>query len=145
VLEFNVWLGDPETQPLMFRMRSDLVRALLQAAMGKLEMEEFSWDPRPAVCVVMAAEGYPGSYPKGMAINGIEQTMRIKDTMVFQAGTALKDGKIVASGGRVLGVTAMGEGFRGAIENAYKAVSTIDFEHCHYRKDIGHRALMRDL
>ncbi|MBI5529556.1 MAG: phosphoribosylamine--glycine ligase [Deltaproteobacteria bacterium] len=143
VLEFNARLGDPETQPLMFRLRSDIVPALVQAAEGTLRDTAFEWDPRPSVCVVMTAKGYPGEYPKGMAITGLDEVVRLPDTYVFHAATGTSGGAIVTSGGRILGVTALGFDFANAIERAYQAVDLIRFESSHYRHDIGKRALRR--
>jgi phosphoribosylamine--glycine ligase len=144
VLEFNARLGDPETQPLMFRIKSDIVPVLMEVADGKIVSDSFEWDARPAVCVVMVAGGYPGSYQKGFEITGLEAAAKIPDTYVFHAGTALKEGKVVSSGGRVLGVTSMGDGYTGAIKRAYDAVGLINFKDCRYRTDIGHRAFMRN-
>jgi phosphoribosylamine--glycine ligase len=143
VLEFNARLGDPETQPLMLRMKSDIVPYLVQIAEGSLKSGPLEWDERPAVCVVIAARGYPGDYSKGIEIGGLEEAAKVKDAFVFHAGTSLKDGKVTSSGGRVLGVTAMGDGYRGAISRAYEAASRIRFEGGHYRCDIGRRALDR--
>ena len=143
VLEFNVRFGDPETQPILMRLKSDLLPILVSTADGTLDQIEFEWDARPAVCVVMAAGGYPGKYKKGAVITGIEQAEALGDVKVFHAGTAIKDGKLVTSGGRVLGVTAMGDDLGAAIDRAYDAVSKISFEGAHYRKDIGARALRR--
>jgi len=144
VLEFNARLGDPETQPLLVRLRSDIVpvmEATLDGALGKIRPE---WDPRPAVCVVMASGGYPGPYAKGKVISGLEEAARVPGAFVFHAGTAFKDGKIITSGGRVLGVTAVGNGIRDAIEAAYLAAGRITWEGAHYRRDIGRRALNRN-
>jgi phosphoribosylamine--glycine ligase len=143
VLEFNARLGDPETQPLMFRLRSDIVPAFTQTAEGRLRETGFEWDPRPAVCVCITAKGYPGEYPKGMVINGLDAVSRLPDTYVFHAGTALKGNDVVSSGGRILGVTALGFDFANAIERAYQAVELVEMEHGHYRRDIGKRALKR--
>jgi len=144
VLEFNARLGDPETQPLLVRLRSDIVpvmEATLDGSLGKIRPE---WDPRPAVCVVMASGGYPGPYAKGKVISGLEEAARVPGAFVFHAGTAFKDGKIITSGGRVLGVTAVGNGIRDAIEAAYLAAGRITWEGAHYRRDIGRRALNRN-
>ena len=136
---FNCRFGDPETQPLMLRLRSDLLPALLACRDGNLDKIRLEWDPRPAVCVVMASGGYPDAYAKGMPIEGLDQ--EIPDTMVFHAGTARRDGKVVTSGGRVLGVTALGDDIPGAIRTAYKRVRTIHFDGAHFRMDIGSKAL----
>ncbi|MBC7967960.1 MAG: phosphoribosylamine--glycine ligase, partial [Fuerstia sp.] len=110
VLEYNVRFGDPEAQPVLMRLRSDLAHVLLLAATGRLtELESLDWDPRPAVCVVMASEGYPGDYAKGRVITGIQEADALPDTKVFHAGTAIKNGEVVNAGGRVLGVTALGD------------------------------------
>ncbi len=143
VLEYNVRMGDPETQPLMVRLRSDLVELMNTALDGKLDTFDIRWDDLVSVCVVMASRGYPGHYEKGIEINGLEAAGRVTGSVVFHAGTALKDGKIVTDGGRVLGVTAVGKNYREAITNAYEAVSKISWEGVHYRKDIGYRALNR--
>jgi phosphoribosylamine--glycine ligase len=144
VLEFNARLGDPETQPLLIRMKSDLIpvlEAVIDGTLGKIRPAE--WDPRPAVCVVMASGGYPGSYAKGKAISGLDEAARVEGAFVFHAGTAFKDGRVVTSGGRVLGVTAAGKGIREAIETAYRAVGRITWEGAQYRRDIGRKALNR--
>jgi len=143
VLEFNVRFGDPETQPILARLKGDLVPVLKAIAEGNLQKAELEWDPRPAVCVVMASGGYPGHYEKGKAISGLDAAAALDDVAVFHAGTALKDGKVVTAGGRVLGVTALGADIRAAIARAYEAVKLIRFEGAHYRTDIGARALGR--
>jgi len=143
VLEFNARFGDPETQPLLMRLKSDLLpvlEATLDGSIGKIHPE---WDRRPAVCVVMASGGYPGSYAKGKVISGLDEAARVPGAFVFHAGTALKDGKVVTSGGRVLGVTAVGNGIREAIETAYQAAGKITWEGAQYRRDIGRKALNR--
>ena len=143
VLEFNVRFGDPETQPILMRLRSDLVPVLLSTIDGTLDQMEIDWDPRPAVCVVMASGGYPGSYQKGFPITGIDQAEALGDVKVFHAGTAEQDGKLVTNGGRVLGVTAIGDDLPGAINRAYQAVDKIHFQDARYRTDIAARALKR--
>jgi len=142
VLEFNARFGDPETQPIMMRFQSDLLEVMLAVCDGTLDKVSIKWDPRPAVCVVMASGGYPESYDKSKVITGIEQADQLADTKVFHAGTALKDGQLVTSGGRVLGVTALGGSIDKAQQNAYKAVKCIDFEGAYYRSDIGAKALV---
>lgn len=142
VLEFNVRFGDPETQAILMRLDSDLVEALCAVADGRLADVELRWSPKPAVCVVMASAGYPGSYEKGKVISGLDEA-EATGAVVFHAGTKLKDGKIVTSGGRVLGVTALGVDVADAVKNAYKAVGKITWEGVQYRKDIAHRALNR--
>ncbi len=143
VLEFNARFGDPETQPLLMRLKSDLIpvlEATLDGGIGKIRPE---WDRRPAVCVVMASGGYPGSYVKGKVISGLDEAARVPGAFVFHAGTSLKDGKVVTSGGRVLGVTAVGNEIREAIETAYQAAGRISWEGVQYRRDIGRKALKR--
>jgi phosphoribosylamine---glycine ligase len=143
VLEFNARFGDPETQPLLMRMKSDLVPVLEATIEGGVDRLQVEWDPRSTVCVVMASGGYPGSYLKGKIISGLEEAAKVPDAVVFHAGTAFQEGQVVTSGGRVLGVTAIGSGIRGAIETAYRAVGKITWEGMQYRKDIGRRALER--
>ena len=143
VLEFNCRFGDPETQPVMLRLKSDLV-ALIEAALdGELDAVEAEWDTRPALGVVMAAGGYPGPYPKGDAIDGLLASDAV-DTKVFHAGTALMDGKVVTSGGRVLCVTALGETVAAAQQRAYEVVRQIRWQGALYRTDIGYRAIARE-
>jgi phosphoribosylamine--glycine ligase len=142
VLEYNVRFGDPECQPLLMRLRTDLVDLLEAAIEGRLEqIEPLDWDPRPAVCVVMASEGYPGSYSKGHPIRGLEDAKKLPDTKVFHAGTALADGQIVTAGGRVLNVTALGSNIAQAKLNAYRAVKCIRWPGAWCRKDISDKAL----
>lgn len=141
VLEYNVRFGDPEAQPLLVRMKGDLVPVLLAVAKGKLEESALDWDENAAVCVVMASGGYPGSYQKGKEITGLEKASRMEDVTVFHAGTATRNGKVVTNGGRVLGVTALGSDIKSAIRRAYEAVGVIQFEGAHFRRDIGVKAL----
>jgi phosphoribosylamine--glycine ligase len=141
VLEFNARFGDPETQPILMRMKSDLLSVLLAVCHGKLDEVNIEWDSRPAVCVVMASGGYPGAYEKGKVITGLDAAAKLKDVMVFHAGTAEKDGQIVTAGGRVLGVTALGDTIAQAKANAYEAVAMIAFEGAYYRKDIADKAI----
>ncbi len=142
VLEFNVRWGDPEAQPILMRMKSDLAPALMAAAGGTLkESQQIEWDPRPAVCVVMASGGYPGDYEKGKPISGLDEAAKLKDVMVFHAGTAVSEGRVVTSGGRVLGVTALGKTIAEARERAYDAIARIHFDGAQFRRDIGHRAI----
>lgn len=143
VLEFNVRFGDPETQPIMMRLKSDLVEAMLAAIDGNLDTIAASWDDRAALGVVMAAGGYPESYEKGMVISGLEKCNQ-DDCKVFHAGTGSNDGNIVTSGGRVLCVTALGETVTTAQKSAYAAVDTISWDNCYFRNDIGHRAIARE-
>jgi phosphoribosylamine--glycine ligase len=143
VLEFNVRFGDPETQPILMRLKSDLLEVFTAVCDGKLDEVTLVWDPRPAVCVVMASGGYPGKYEKGKKISGIEDAEKLKDVIVFHAGTAAKDGDIVTAGGRVLGVTALGETIADAKARAYEAVAKIKFEGAQYRHDIADKAIKR--
>jgi len=141
VLEFNVRFGDPETQPILMRLKSSLLEVMLAVCDGCLEQVTLEWDPKPAVCVVMASGGYPGDYEKGKKISGLEQAAQLKDVVVFHAGTADKDGDIVTAGGRVLGVTALGDTIAGAKATAYKAAGKIDFDGAYYRRDIADKAI----
>jgi len=141
VLEYNCRLGDPETQPIMMKLKNDLVDVLLSAVEGRLSKIKLNCDNKVALCVVMASKGYPGTYEKGKEIKGIEEASKIKDVVVFHAGTAVNGGKLVTAGGRVLGVTAMGVGIKRAINKAYEAVAKIKWEGVHYRKDIGEKAI----
>jgi len=141
VLEFNVRFGDPETQPILFRLQSDIVPVLRAVAEGNLQDVKLEWDPRPAVCVVVASGGYPGKYEKGKPITGLAEAAAMPDVMVFHAGTALRDGQVVTAGGRVLGVTAKGDDIRDAIARAYAAIEAIHFDGMQYRTDIGAKAL----
>jgi phosphoribosylamine--glycine ligase len=142
VLEYNVRFGDPECQPLMMRLQSDLVDVLEATADGRLaEASPLKWDPRPAVCVVMASEGYPGSYTKGHVIRGLSDAAEVPDAKVFHAGTQMRDGQVVTSGGRVLGVTALGSSISAAKLQAYTAVKCIRWDGAWCRKDISDKAL----
>ncbi len=141
VLEFNVRFGDPECQPLLMRLKTDLVDVLMATAMGKLGEIDIEWDPRPAVCVVMASAGYPGSYKKGVPIRGLDDAAKLADVKVFHAGTKREGDRIVTSGGRVLGVTALGENLLAAQKRAYEAVSLIHFDGAQYRRDIANKAI----
>ncbi|MBI4950265.1 MAG: phosphoribosylamine--glycine ligase [Deltaproteobacteria bacterium] len=141
VLEFNCRLGDPETQPILARLESDLADVLLKAVEGRLSEVKLAWSKKTAVCVVMTAKGYPGEYLKGAEIKGLDEAAQFRDVVVFHAGTAVKDGRVVTSGGRVLGVTALGKGVNEARDKAYEAVKKISWEGAHYRKDIGNKAL----
>jgi phosphoribosylamine--glycine ligase len=137
VLEFNVRMGDPETQPLMLRLESDWGEALLAAATRTLTPNHLVWSPEPATCVVLASEGYPGTYPTGRPITGIEH---VTGATVFHAGTRRTQAGLLTAGGRVLGVTARGADIAQSIDHAYAAVRQIHFEGMHYRTDIGARA-----
>jgi phosphoribosylamine--glycine ligase len=143
VLEFNGRFGDPEAQPLLVRLKSDIVPIMEAVIDGKLSECRLEIDPRASVCVVMAAGGYPGKYKKGTTITGIDKANRMKDVTVFHAGTGRKGKSITSQGGRVLGVTALGDTVEKAIQKAYQAVEKISWTKVHYRKDIGQKALAR--
>ncbi len=139
VLEFNARFGDPEAQPVLFRLESDLLTIMEACIDGKLAEQEIKWREEPAVCVVIVSGGYPGHYEKGFPIEGLDVQMH--DAYVFHAGTALKDGRIVNAGGRVLGVTASGRNLSEAIEAAYELAGQISFPTSYYRMDIGAKGL----
>ena len=141
VLEFNVRFGDPETQPILMRLKSDLLEVLLAVCNGTLDEVNLKWDPRPAVCVVMASGGYPGDYQKGKTITGLQEARKIDDVMVFHAGTRQQNGEIVTSGGRVLGVTALGRTIAEAKAKAYQAIDKIHFDGVYFRRDIADKAI----
>ncbi len=141
VLEFNCRFGDPETQPLLARLKTDLLDVLLAVADGKLDTVELDWDPRPAVCVVATSRGYPGKYKTGVPITGIEKADALPDVKVYHGGTRLDGDTLVTDGGRVLGVTALGDTIADAQRKAYAAMQLVHFEGMHYRRDIGHQAL----
>lgn len=143
VLEYNVRFGDPECQPMLVRLNSDLLDVLEATVDGRLdEIDPLRWDPRPSVCVVMASAGYPGSYEKGKPIRGLDEAGALQDVKVFHAGTCLNDeGQIVTNGGRVLGVTALGNTISAAKLQAYKAVKCIRWDGAWCRKDISDKAL----
>jgi len=143
VLEFNARFGDPEAQPLLMRIKNDIVPIMEATIEGTLDKCKLEIDDRAAVCVVMASKGYPGSYKKGIPISGLKDVKRMKDVVVFHAGTDKKDKKIVTNGGRVLGVTALGNSVKKAISRAYMAASRITWDGVYYRKDIGQKALKR--
>lgn len=142
LLEFNVRFGDPETQAVLARLNSDLVEVLMATADARLSEITLSWSEQPAVCVVMTSQGYPGKYRHGFPISGIEAAEQT-GAIVFQAGTRMQDGRLVTAGGRVLGVTALGQNMQAAVANAYRGVEKISFEGATYRHDIAHRALDR--
>ena len=144
VLEFNARFGDPETQPIMARLDSDLIEIVEAILAGRLASLKISWKQECAVCVVMASGGYPGSYEKGKEIRGLEQAAGLDKVMVFHSGTAFKDGRVVTDGGRVLGVTGLGASVQDAIDAAYRGVRQISFEGAHARTDIGARALSQE-
>ena len=141
VLEFNCRFGDPETQPVLMRMESDLLGAFIASIEGRVSEGDLKWSRDPAVCVVLASGGYPGAYEMGKKITGIEAADRLEGVKVFHAGTTARDGAFYTAGGRVLGVTARGADLATAVERAYAGVARIHFEGMHYRKDIAARAL----
>jgi len=143
VLEFNCRFGDPETQPILMRMESDLVEAIEASIDGRTSDGDFKWSSDSAVCVVVASGGYPGAYEAGKKIIGLEQAAKIDGVKVFHAGTSGREGGFYTSGGRVLGVAARATTLPKALDAAYQATSTIGFEGAHYRKDIAARALKR--
>ncbi len=143
VLEFNCRFGDPETQPILMRLKSDLLEVFLAVCDEKLEEAFLKWDSRPAVCVVMASGGYPDAYQKGKVIEGLDQAGALQDVAVFHAGTTEQNGQVVTSGGRVLGVTAMGDDVASAKARAYEAVACIHFDGAYYRHDIADKAIRR--
>jgi phosphoribosylamine--glycine ligase len=141
VLEFNARFGDPETQPDLMRMKGDIVPILEACMKGSLSQHKIEWDNRASVCVAMASKGYPGDYEKGRVIGGLKEVSRMEGVFVFHAGTALKDGQMITNGGRVLGVTGLGEDIPRAIARTYQAVKKISWDGAHYRTDIGQKAL----
>lgn len=141
VLEFNVRFGDPETQVVLPRLQTDLLPVLAGIADGDLSQVEVKWNGDAVVCVVLASRGYPGAYEKGKEITGLEMAAEARDTMVFHAGTANKDGKVVSSGGRVLGITARARSLDEAIVKAYEGVNKVYFEGMYYRRDIAAKGL----
>ena len=143
VLEFNCRFGDPEAQPILMRLESDLLEAFEASIEGRVSEGIFRWSPDPSVCVVMAAGGYPGPSQSGQPIRGIERADALDGVKVFHAGTSLAGGQIVTSGGRVLGVTARAASLESAVARAYEAVGCITFEGMQYRSDIAHRRLKR--
>jgi len=143
VLEFNVRFGDPETQAIFPRLKNDLIELIQASIDGKLGTVKLEWDPRPCVSVVVTSGGYPSRYEKGKVINGLDEAAKLKDVVVFHAGTK-KEKYFITSGGRVLNVTALGKDIKEAIDKAYEAVGKISFEKMYYRRDIGHRALKRE-
>jgi phosphoribosylamine---glycine ligase len=143
VLEFNCRFGDPEAQPILSRLKSDLVEVSMAIVDQKLVDIAVEWKDDPAVCVVLASGGYPGNYEKGKGISGLEEVKKMDRVVVFHAGTAFDDGGIVSNGGRVLGVTATGQDIAAAKAHAYQAIDKIHFDGMHYRRDIADRALNR--
>jgi phosphoribosylamine--glycine ligase len=143
VLEFNCRFGDPETQPILMRMESDLVDAMEASVGGRISEGDFRWSSDASVCVVMASGGYPGTFEAGKKISGLEEAGAVDGVKVFHAGTTKRDGVFYTAGGRVLGVTARGETLETAVDRAYEACGKIKFDGAHYRKDIAARALGR--
>ncbi|MCK9604406.1 MAG: phosphoribosylamine--glycine ligase [Candidatus Omnitrophica bacterium] len=141
-LEFNVRFGDPETEAILPRLKSDLVEVMMAATDGQLtKVKNLFWDPRACVCVVCASGGYPGNYAKDKEIKGLKEAEKLNDIVVFHSGTKKAGNKILTSGGRVLGVTGLGSTIEDAINKTYKAVNKISFEDMHFRRDIGSKAL----
>ena len=143
VLEFNCRFGDPETQPILMRLESDLMEAIDASIDGRISDGDFRWSNDASVCVVMASGGYPGTFDSGKRIVGLEQAAARQGIKIFHAGTTRRDGAYYTSGGRVLGVTARAEDLASAVKRVYEAVSSIGFEGAHYRKDIAARALKK--
>ena len=137
VIEYNARFGDPETQVVLPRLKSDFADVVMAVVEERLADQPVEWTDEAAACVVMASGGYPASYPKGLEITGLDENGQIPGVTVYHAGTALKDGKLVTSGGRVLGVTALGKTLDEALEKAYAGVEKIHFDGAHYRRDIG--------
>jgi phosphoribosylamine--glycine ligase len=144
VVEFNCRLGDPETQPILFRLRSDLVRLCLASFDGTLGLEPIDWDPRATVGVVIASRGYPDAYEKGMVVTGLDRVVG-DDQKIFHAGTRLKNGEVVSDGGRVLCAVGIGTTVGAAQLRAYDAASKVGWDGAFYRKDIGYRAIEREV
>jgi len=143
VLEFNCRFGDPELQPIVLLMKSDILPILMAVSQGQLTKEKINWEDGAAVCVVMTSAGYPGEYQTGREIRGLDKVAKTEDVVVFHAGTREENGKILTAGGRVLGVTARAQGIPEAIRISYRAVSKISWDGEHHRTDIGQRALSR--
>jgi phosphoribosylamine--glycine ligase len=143
VLEFNCRFGDPETQPILMRLESDLTEALEASIEGRVSDGDFHWSNDASVCVVMSSGGYPSAYESGKKISGIEDADKLEGVKVFHAGTRRRDGEYFTAGGRVLGITARASNLPSAIKRVYQAVSHISFEGSHYRKDIGAKALTK--
>jgi phosphoribosylamine--glycine ligase len=143
VLEFNARFGDPETQAILARMKSDIVPLLLDSARGQIRDTKMDWAMEPTVCVVLASRGYPEAVETGKPIHGLESLKGLKDVIAFHAATAKRDGQTVTVGGRVLGITALGANHEAAIERAYEAIKSVSFEGMQYRQDIGRKAVAR--
>jgi phosphoribosylamine--glycine ligase len=143
VLEFNCRFGDPETQPILMRLESDLVEALEASIEGRISDGVFRWSPNASVCVVMSSQGYPSTFEVGKKIVGLQEAGKMEGVKVFHAGTSKRDDAYFTAGGRVLGVTAQAAGLSSAVLRAYEAVDKISFEGAHYRRDIAARALQK--
>jgi phosphoribosylamine--glycine ligase len=143
VLEFNCRFGDPETQPILMRLESDLVDAIEASIAGKLSEGDFTWSRDASVCVVMASGGYPGTFEVGKKITGLDEAAAVDGVKVFHAGTSKRDGAFYTAGGRVLGVSARGADLETAVSRAYEACGKIHFDGAYYRKDIAGRALKK--
>jgi phosphoribosylamine--glycine ligase len=143
VLEFNARFGDPETQAILLRLESGLVEALEACVDGRLAETALSWQPGASACVVASSAGYPGSYPTGLPITGLEEAARVPGVQLFHSGSKLAEGQLLTAGGRVLGVTAAAATLEEALARAYEAMALIHFEGIYYRRDIGHRALKK--
>jgi len=141
VLEFNCRFGDPEAQPILMRLKNDIIDVFDAVIDNKLDSITLEWDPRASICVVMSSGGYPGSYEKGKPISGLDEANALEDVVVFHAGTKNVGNNIVTAGGRVLGVTALGDTLQAAADRCYQAVEKIQFEGAYYRRDIGAKAL----
>ncbi|OGW56674.1 MAG: hypothetical protein A2Z09_03155 [Nitrospirae bacterium RBG_16_43_8] len=144
-LEFNCRLGDPEAQPVLTRLKTDFVDIALAIADEKLSSVNLEWRPEHSVCVVIASKGYPGAYEKGRAIEGLNEVKKIDDVFVFHSGTSFNGNKVITSGGRVLGVTALGRDIRDAKNKAYNAIEKIHFKGMYCRRDIADRAIKNSL
>lgn len=145
VLEFNVRFGDPEAQAVLPRLKTDLVEVMLSCCENRLNEIQLNWERKSCVCVVMSSGGYPGKYETGKEISGLDKASKLSDTFIFHAGTKKEGHKYLTSGGRVLGVTALGKGIDEAIKKAYEAVELIRFDHCFFRRDIGAKALKKQV
>ena len=143
VLEFNCRFGDPETQVVLPLLKTDIVEIIEKINSGQLDKIDIEWYNNAAVCVIAASRGYPGDYEKGKEIKGLGAAASLHDITVFHAGTSFKDGRVVTSGGRVLGITATASSLPEALNLVYKATGGLSFEGMHYRKDIGQKALKR--
>jgi phosphoribosylamine---glycine ligase len=143
VLEFNCRFGDPETQPILMRLESDLLEALEASIEGRVSEGDFRWSPDASVCVVISSGGYPGTYELGKKIMGLEEAGKVEGVKIFHAGTTRRDGAYFTAGGRVLGVTSRAADLKTAVDRAYAAASKVGFEGAHYRRDIAGRALKK--